>query len=753
MRQAKSGGGWQAIRYSLRTALKVGPLRFWRAMHAKNACKTCAFGMGGQLGGMRNEAGSFPEVCKKSMQAMAADMRGRIEPRLFETYSIEQFQGFSPREMEAFGRLVDPVVARPGDSHFRPISWDDALDLVAARLEGTEPQRAFFYASGRSSSEAGFLLQLFARAYGTNHVNNCSYYCHQASGAGLRDSIGSPTGTIDLDDLEKCDLFFLIGGNPASNHPRLMTMLMKLRRRGGRVIVVNPARETGLVNFRVPSNVKSMLFGDQIASLYLQPTIGGDIALFVGIAKRLIELGAVERAYIDAFTEGFSELRAYAENLSWSEIEKASGLKRDDVEAVADEYARSNRTIFSWAMGITHHEHGTENVQWIANLALMRGMVGKEGAGLMPIRGHSNVQGMGSVGVTPAMTKAAVEGLQSLGYQAPAFQGYDTMAAMLAAGRGEMAFGLCLGGNLFGANPDAAFSARALGNLETLVYLSTSLNTGHAHGLGKTTLILPVQARDEESQSTTQESMFSYVRLSDGGPQRFEGPRSETSILAAIANRALADGDDGGDGGLHWDKLGDHDEIRRLIALLVPNLKAIESIGSTKREFSIPGRILHEPKFATPTGRAAFRAHPLPEQASLGVMQLRLMTIRSEGQFNTVVYDEQDTYRGQERRDVILMNPADISRLGLTPDEAVTVRSETGGMRNILVREFAIARGCAAMYYPEANALVSKEVDPRSKTPAFKSVVVTLERSGGAGVVRRSEVASASVERGSMKAC
>lgn len=747
MRQAKSGGGWQAIRYSLRTALKVGPLRFWRAMHAKNACKTCAFGMGGQMGGMRNEAGSFPEVCKKSMQAMAADMRGRIEPRLFETYSVEQFKGFSPREMEAFGRLADPVIARPGDTHFRPISWDDALDVVAASLKRTDPQRAFFYASGRSSSEAGFLLQLVARAYGTNHVNNCSYYCHQASGAGLRDSIGSPTGTIDLEDLEKCDLFFLIGGNPASNHPRLMAMLMKLRRRGGKVIVVNPARETGLVNFRVPSNVKSMLFGDEIASLYLQPTIGGDIALFAGIAKRLIELWAVDKAYVDASTEGFSEVKAYVERLSWSEIEKGSGLTQDDIEAAAEEYARSHRTIFAWAMGITHHEHGTENVQWIANLALMRGMVGKEGAGLMPIRGHSNVQGMGSVGVTPAMTKAAVEGLQSLGYQAPAFQGYDTMAAMLAAGRGEMSFSLCLGGNLFGANPDAAFAAEALGKLDTLVYLSTSLNTGHAHGLGKTTLILPVQARDEESQSTTQESMFSYVRLSDGGPQRFEGPRSETSIVAAIADRVLVSG------GLEWGKLGDHEEIRRLIARLVPHLKQIESIGSTKKEFAIPGRVLHEPRFATPNGRAAFRAHPLPSLPSLAEGQLRLMTLRSEGQFNTVVYDEEDIYRGQERRDVILMNPADIAVFGLAVDQPVAVRSATGEMRDILVREFDIARGCAAMYYPEANILVPKEVDPRSKTPSFKSVVVTIERSGQAGVIRRSEVAAAPVERGSMKAC
>ncbi|HWA81998.1 MAG TPA: molybdopterin dinucleotide binding domain-containing protein, partial [Fimbriimonadaceae bacterium] len=568
----------------------------------------------------------------------------------------------------------------------------------------------------------------------------------QASGVGLKDSIGSPTATIQFEDLEKCDLFFLIGGNPASNHPRLMATLVKLRRRGGKVIVVNPARELGLANFRVPSNVKSLLFGDEIASMYLQPTIGGDIGLFAGIAKRLFELGAVERAFVDASTEGFAEFQSFVDTLTWADIEASSGLPRGEIEAAAEEYARANRAVFAWTMGITHHEHGTENVQWIVNLALLRGMIGKEGAGVMPIRGHSNVQGMGSVGVSPAMSKAAVEGLAALGYPVPEFKGYDTMAAMEAADRSDVSFGLCLGGNLYGANPDAAFASLALANVDTLVYLSTSLNTGHAHGLGKTTLILPVQARDEEAQGTTQESMFSYVRLSDGGPARFDGPRAETSILAEIASRVLTDGP------LEWGSLGDHDAIRRLISRLAPHLKEIESIGETKKEFTIPGRVLHQPRFATPTGRAAFRAHPLPAREPLGKRQLRLMTIRSEGQFNTVVYDEEDIYRGQERRDVILMNRADIADFDLRVDHRVTVRSETGEMRNILVREFEIARGCAAMYYPEANVLVSRKTDSRSKTPAFKSVEVTLDPSQSRAIEETPE-AKPALERNPTKAC
>ncbi len=566
MRKLKSGGGWQAIKYSLRMGREVGYLPLWRAMTSRNACKTCALGMGGQQGGMRNETGNFPEVCKKSFQAMAADMRGRIEPRFFATYSIDQLSALSPRELEMSGRIADPLLAEPGDSHYRPISWDEAIERVAKAMKASTPERSFFYSSGRSSNEAGFVLQLMARVFGTNHVNNCSYYCHQASGVGLSDSIGSGTATIALEDLENCDLVFLIGGNPASNHPRLMTSLMRLRNRGGHVVVVNPVRELGLERFKVPSSAMSMLRGTEIASTYVQVRIGGDIAFMAGVAKLLLERGAIEQAFIDSSTLDFETVRSYLDSLSWDEVIRESGVPRSVIEEAADRYVRAERAVFAWTMGITHHEHGVDNVQWIVNLALMRGMVGKPGAGLMPIRGHSNVQGLGTVGVTPSMAKAAVEGLASLGVPVPSFKGYDTLSAMEAAERGEMDFALCLGGNLYGANPDAEFSAAALSKIDTMVYLSTTLNTGHAHGLGKQTLILPVLARDEEKQCTTQESMFNFVRLSDGGIGRYEGPWSEVDVLAEVASQVL------GSEPIDWLKLKDHDEIRRLIALLVPKL-------------------------------------------------------------------------------------------------------------------------------------------------------------------------------------
>ncbi|MBS1714982.1 MAG: FdhF/YdeP family oxidoreductase [Armatimonadetes bacterium] len=749
MKKPTSGGGWQAVRYSVKKAGEVGPLRLWQAMHSKNACKTCALGMGGQQGGMRNEAGHFPEVCKKSMQAMVADMRGKIEPRFFEEYSVEQLRGLSPRELEALGRLCGPIVLDPGATHFRSATWDEALAVTVGALRECRPERSFFYCSGRSSNEAGFLLQLFARAYGTNHVSNCSFYCHQASGVGLKESIGQSTATVALDDVEEADLLFLIGGNPSSNHPRFMATLARIRENGGHVVVVNPVREVGLESFKIPSNLVSMLKGSPIASHYVQVKIGGDIAFLAGLAKATLALGAKDDGFITASTIGFHEFDHMVKSLSWSEIEAASGVTRHEIEEVARVYAGSERTVFAWTMGITHHVHGVENVQWIVNLALLRGMVGKPGAGLLPIRGHSNVQGLGTVGVTPAMTATALAALERLGVVPPSHEGRDTLAALEAAARGDSDFGLCLGGNLYGASPDATFVGGALGRVRTLVYMTTTLNTGHVHGLGERTVVLPVLARDEEPQSTTQESMFSYVRLSDGGRSRFHGPRSETDVLASIGSAVL-----GGGGTVDWEALRDHNDVRKLVAEFVPELGPIADIGVSRQEFTVQGRIRHVSRFATDDGRARFITSPIPRRPPLGERELALMTVRSEGQFNTVVYEETDIYRGQERRDVVLMHPDDMEALGLVPDQPVDVSSATGQVGPVLARPFDIARRCALMYFPEANVLVPKDADGRSKTPAFKNVFVTVSPSGrDAKRLDADKQDGVPVERGKMKAC
>jgi molybdopterin-dependent oxidoreductase alpha subunit len=720
MRRFTRGGGWPAIAYALRTARRAGGLiRFFRAMQSPNACKTCALGMGGRRGGMVDEQGRFPEVCKKSMQAMAADMQGRIKAEFWATYGFNELRQCTPRELEHMGRLVDPVYAGAGESRYRPISWDEAISKCVTFLRRTPPEQAFFYSSGRSSNEAAFLMQLFARLYGTNHVNNCSYYCHQASGAGLSSMIGTGTGTLALDDLEHCDLFFLIGGNPASNHPRLMRQLVRLRRRGGRIIVVNPLREAGLVNFSVPSDLRSLLFGSEIASLYVQPHIGGDVAFLSGVAKRIDELGAIDESFLRAHTHGADELRTHLRGLKWDALEAASGVDRSVLDAAALRYAESSQAVFAWTMGVTHHLHGVDNVRMIANLALLRGMVGKPGAGLLPIRGHSNVQGVGSVGVTPQLRKAIFDRLENhFGVKLPTSPGLDTLSCVEAVHEGRIRTGWCLGGNLYGATPNAEWAEAALSQLDSLVYFSTTLNTGHVRGRAKETLILPMLARDEEPQPTTQESMFSYVRISEGGPRRHEGPQSEVATIARLARGVLGD-----NGPVDWASLEVHRNIRRLIGAIVPGYEPIARIDESGEEFHIAGRTLHRPAFPTPTGRATLRVVSVPGFAP---GELRLMTLRSEGQFNTVVYEEEDIYRGQDRRDVILMNTVDIDRLGFRVDQRVTVRSEAGEMRGILVREAPIRAGNAAMYYPEANLLVPATADRESRTPAFKHVAVSV---------------------------
>jgi molybdopterin-dependent oxidoreductase alpha subunit len=756
-----TGGGWRAVLYTLKKSRQAGGLwKFWKAMRSRNACKTCALGMGGQAGGMVNEAGHFPEVCKKSFQAMVADMQGGVKPEFFATYSIPQLRAFSPYQMEHAGRLVQPVILEKGSQHYRPIDWDEALARIAAKLERTAPEESFFYFSGRSSNEAGFLLQLFARLYGTNHVNNCSYYCHQASGVGLASVIGTGAGTVKLDDMENADCVLLIGGNPASNHPRMMRTLMMVRRNGGKVIVVNPIVETGLVNFSVPSDAWALLFGAEIASTYVQPHVGGDLALVYGMMKRLREIHAaravnaagepvIDEEFLSRHCTGWPELAARIDALSWEEIVAASGVSRREIEDIAGQYAESRRAIFAWTMGVTHHLHGAATVQAIAALALMRRMVGRPGAGLQPIRGHSNIQGMGTVGVTPTLKQALFDRLQShYGVRLPTTKGHDTLECLDAADAGQMRLAVCLGGNLYGASPDAAFAARALGKVDMIVSLNTSLNTGHAWATGaEEAIILPVLARDEEPEPSTQESMFSYIRLSDGGPARHVGPRAEVAIIADLAARVL-----GTAGPVDWRQMAHTSTIRREIARIVPGLEQIAEIDQTKKEFSIPGRAIDTPAFPTADGRAHLAVHDLPPAPE----GLQLMTIRSEGQFNTVVYEEEDLYRNQTRRDIVLIHPDDIARFGLVAGGRCRIRSVAGEMRGQIVSAFdQIRPGCVAMYYPESNVLVPKAADPLSRTPAYKSIAVSIAADVAAPTLVRPvpELVAAGTPRDKMNQC
>jgi molybdopterin-dependent oxidoreductase alpha subunit len=719
-RQARAGGGIAAIRYSLKKARGAGVAELARRMRSRNVCKTCAVGMGGQQGGMHNERGSFPEVCKKSIQAQAADMQPPVTEQFFATHSLNDLERWTARELEAAGRVGFPMLWRAGDRHFRRVSWDDAYGVAANALRSTRPDRTFFYSSGRSSNEAAFLLQCVARVFGTNNVNNCSYYCHQASGVALQQAIGSGTATVVLEDLERADLAVVIGANPASNHPRLIAQLVNLRRRGGSVMVINPLKELGLVRFRVPSDWRSMLLGSEIADLYLQPHIGADVALLKLLLKGVIESAGVDRAYVAAHVDNWDAVGADAVAASRDALLAACGVPPAAVDAAVRLLNESGRTIFCWAMGVTQHAHGVDNVRAIVNLALSRGMVGRPGAGLLPIRGHSNVQGVGSVGFSPALKAEFARRLQALyGIALPSSPGLHTFASVEAADRGAIDCAVLLGGNLFAATPDRIWAGQALRKIGTTVYVTTKLNEGHIHGRGRTTLILPALARDEERECTTQESMFSFVRLSEGGAEpASRDMRPEVEIIATLAGRVLPPGP------VDFARLRDHQAIREAIAAVVPGYEAIGEIDRTRREFQIAGRTLHTPAFNTPTGKAYAVVTPVPD-FPLAPGEFRLMTLRSEGQFNTVVYEDDDIYRGNERRDVVMMNEDDARRLGLRRDQWVTVENSTGRLP-ALVRFAPLPPGNLAMYYPEANVLIPRRIDPESGTPVFKSVAARI---------------------------
>ncbi|MBX9879168.1 MAG: FdhF/YdeP family oxidoreductase [Candidatus Obscuribacterales bacterium] len=719
-RKIKAGGGWQAVAYSIEKAIQVGPWRLWKRMTSRNACKTCAVGMGGQLGGMVNESGHFPEVCKKSLQAQAADMIGAIDADYFDKHDIHYLENLTPKQAEDAGRLIYPVLLEPGATHFKPVHWDTAMSIAAQALKQSKPNETAFYASGRSSNEAAFLLQSFARAYGTNHVMNCSFYCHQASGVALKMSFGTGTATVSLDDVSKADFIMIIGSNPASNHPRIMTQLSDLRKRGGHIVVVNPIVETGLKKFHVPSQVRSFLLGSEIASLYVQPHAGGDVHYLVGVLKALDESGCVNREYLAEYTQGSETVLNQARATTWQEIVDGSGVEKRYIEKTASMLSQAKSAMFAWAMGLTHHESGVDNVLALCNLALACGQVGRPGAGLLPLRGHSNVQGVGSVGFTPGLQEGMRQALErAYNMKTPDSVGYDTHGMIEAAERGELSTLICLGGNLWGSNPNLSWATKSMQNIGTTVYLSTKLNPGHFHGRGKTTLILPVLARDEEPQPTTQESMFNYVRMSEGGQPNVKGMmRAESQVICDLASRVLDKHP------VDWSRFVSHSEIRKLIAEVVPGWQEIATMDSTKKEFTVAGRLFHTPQFNTVNGKAIMHETPLPKVK--GKDEFRLITLRSEGQFNTVVYEEYDIYRGMPHRYCILMSKEDAEKLNIEDGQRIKVVGEAGEMDNIEVVVGQIRSGTVAMFYPEANVLIKANIDKRSRTPNFKSAPVRI---------------------------
>jgi molybdopterin-dependent oxidoreductase alpha subunit len=725
------GGGLPVIEYWAEHTLSTEGLKLWKTLLHHSACLSCSWGTGGQKGGFTNETGEKLQRCMKSVEAISAEIKPGIPEEIFAQSSISDLQKLTSMEADRLGRLSFPMILREGKSHYERISWAEIYDIAETAFRHP-PERVASYSSGRSSNEAAFLLQLMMRALGSNNLADCSDLCHAPSTTALSEMFGTRTSVVDLEGLKESDCVVLTGANSSYNHPRLMNELIKLRDRGGRIIVINPVMEIGLVKFGSPAfPVKSLLPGSEIASLYLQPIPGSDTALFIGIQKSLIEQGFLQESYLQAYTEDWQEVVEKARSTSWAEITNTCGVSQTEIAAAAKIIGTSKRVVFGWAMGITQHANGVDNVFSIVNTALMSGNVGKKGAGVMPVRGHSNVQGFGSMGVTVKLKKEIQEALEKLmGRSLSRVQGYETRSLIEAADGGKVDTLLCLGGNLYGANPDSTQAKRALGNIETIIYLATKPNLGHFHGLARqNTIVIPVLNRFENPYKTTVESGNNFVRLNDVGETHLKQADliAEVQFLTELADRIH------GQFPVNWRKLQDTRYVRQLIAQTIPGYEKIGTIDDTGEEFTIGGRILREPKFSTPSGKAKMFVAPLPnlvlpEPQNLGVpehtpgIMVALMTGRSYSQHNTVVYKIGDKYRGIPHRNCILMNRLDGDRAGFLEHQRVTVQGNAGKMEQVEVIYGAVRAGAALMFYPEVNVIFSAPVETRSGTPAYKRV-------------------------------
>jgi molybdopterin-dependent oxidoreductase alpha subunit len=739
----KVAGGLPAVVSSLRYAWEeMGVMRSALALRWLNQkggidCPSCAWPD-------PDDHRHIAEFCENGARAIADEATlQRITPEFFAEHSVAALAQQSDHWLNHQGRLTEPMVLAQGATHYRPISWDDAFKLIAIELRRlASPDAAVFYTSGRTSNEAAFLYQLFVRQLGTNNLPDCSNMCHESTSVALSEAIGIGKGTVTLADFGKADVILLMGQNPGTNHPRMLSALQEAKRNGCTIIAANPLPETGLMAFSHPQEVRGMLgLATGLTDLFLQVRINGDMALLKGIMKELLELeqaspGTVlDQAFIVAQTSGFAAFAEALRAVPWEQITAQSGIARAQIRTAAEILARSQRTITCWAMGLTQHTNAVATIQEIVHLHLLRGQIGRPGAGLCPVRGHSNVQGDRTMGIWERMPPAFLDRLAAeFGFAPPRQHGYDTVDAIKAMHAGEAQLFFGLGGNFLSATPDTAYTAEALRRCRLTVQVSTKLNRAHLV-TGAQALILPCLGRSEVdmqasgAQFVTTENSMGVIQRSQGklapaAPQL----RSEVAIICGLAQVALK-----GRSQVEWAGLAaDYDRIRAHIARVVPGFEAYNERARKPGGFYLPNAA-RAGRFATPSGRAPFSVHPLP-QHELEPGQLVMMTIRSHDQFNTTIYGLDDRYRGiyNERR-VVLMNRQDIDSLGLAPDGLVDLVSHYAGVERMaegfLIVEYPIPVGCAATYFPEANVLVPIDsVAERSNTPTSKYVVISLRK-------------------------
>jgi len=744
----QEAAGVQSVMVSLQRGLEqMGALRTAAELARLN--KRSGFDCPGCAWPEEHGGRHLAEFCENGVKAVAEEATKRtVTPEFFARHSVAELSAKPEYWLSQQGRLTHPVVLRLGDDHYRPINWDAAYQLIAEQLNALDsPDQAVFYTSGRTSNEAAFCYQLLVRCFGTNNLPDCSNMCHESSGSALTESIGIGKGSVTVDDVEHADLIVIAGQNPGTNHPRMLTVLEKAKENGAKIIAVNPLPEAGLIRFKDPQRVNGVVgHGIPIADEFVQIRIGGDMALFTGLGRLLLEADdrapgtVIDQAFVDANCAGFDEYRRRTIAIDVDTVLAATGIEWQQLERVAAMLMASQRTVVCWAMGLTQHTHAVATIGEITNLLLLRGMIGKPGAGVCPVRGHSNVQGDRTMGIWEKMPEAFLASLdREFGITSPRKHGYHTVAAIRAMRDGKATVFIGMGGNFASATPDTPVTEAALRSCGLTLQISTKLNRSHlVHGT--TALILPTLGRTDRDirggrkQVVSVEDSMSMVHLSRGGlhPPN-DQLRSEVQIVCQLARTLL-----GAQHPVPWERFADdYDTIRDAIAAVVPGCTDYNRKVRQPDGFQLPHPPRDAREFRTGTGKANFAVNPL-QWVPVPPGRLVLQTLRSHDQYNTTIYGLDDRYRGVKGgRRVVFINPADIETLGLTAGARVDLVSEwidadsrlqERRAKDFLVVAYSTPVGNAAAYYPETNPLVPLDhTAAKSNTPVSKAIIIRVE--------------------------